>query len=375
MKKIATITFHGAHNYGSNLQAYALQEYIKRMFESNNEPIEYSILNLRTKTQLGLYSIFKPNNNVKNIIKNIILLPYLKQLRIKFKKFEEFINNNLEITSINYSTEAELENSNLKYDYYISGSDQLWNVRATDFNWANLLGFSKNAKKISYSASFGPLDINWDLYDKERFSKLLDQYDSISVREVGSYNQVKTLTNKESEIHVDPTLLLSVDEWEKLIGDDRQVKQRYIFFYSLETSREDIKLVKAISKKLGLPVVITKYANKNDYFNSFIKRYDSGPIDYLNLIKNADLVISASFHGMVFPIIFNVPFYAINGLADNRIGNLLNSTKLQDRSISNTDWEIKVKEAFNIDFNYSNQVIEKERNRSRRYLEEALEII
>ncbi len=374
MKRVATITFHGSHNYGSTLQAYALQVFVTELCLVYGQELDYSILNLRTTAQKEIYMITKPIISIKNVVKNIMTILYSKQLTAKYYKFENFISSNLRITNETYDNEKELAEANLDYDYYISGSDQIWNVRATDFLWSNFLSFVRKGKKLSYAASFGPLYINWELYDKDKCSNLLNFYDIISVREVGSHDQVNELTGKESEIHVDPTLLLTKGKWLELFGDKKYVESKYIFFYSLEPSSNDIRLVKQFSKKLGLPVVVSKYSNRKDFFNPFIKKYASGPIEFLNLINNAELVLSTSFHGTVFSLLFNVPFFAINGLADNRIGSLLKNVKLEERSLSYNDWESKVQRVFDIDFNYPNKVIELERKRSSSYLEKALDL-
>lgn len=377
MKKISTITFHAAHNYGSNLQAYALQEFIKSLCEKNNTPCDYEIINLHTRKQEELYSLFQPYNSLKNIIKNLMVFPYIKQLKIKQKRFNSFIKNELNITSKRYLSNNDLKRENFTSDYFISGSDQVWNIRSKDFDWANFLDFvnSSNSKKISYAASFGPLDINWNLYDKEKCKELLSKYDAISVRELGSFNNINYLLNKECSIHIDPTLLLNKSQWIEKLKLNEDNKGSYILFYSLEPNRETLKIVKSISKKLQLPVVITKYSNKYDYINGFIKRYDCGPKEFLDLVNGAKLIISSSFHGTVFSIIFNKPFFAINGLSDNRISTLLKNLQLEDREIRLDNITEKCLIAYDIDFNNANQVIEDEINRSESYLLQALDLV
>lgn len=376
MKKISTITFHAAHNYGSNLQAYALQEFIKSLCKKNNTSCDYEIINLHTRKQEELYSLFQPYNSLKNIIKNLMVFPYTKQLKIKQKRFNSFIKNELNITSKRYLSNNDLKRENFTSDYFISGSDQVWNIRSKDFDWANFLNFvnTSKSKKISYAASFGPLDINWDLYNKDKCRDLLYQYDYISVREEGSKKNIQNLLDKECLIHVDPTLLLTKEQWIKKLNLSSNNEKSYILFYSLEPNFETLEIVKKISKNLDLPVVITKYNNKFDYFNQFIKKYDCGPKEFLNLINGAKLIISSSFHGTVFSIIFNKPFFAINGLADNRISTLLKNLHLESREVRIDNIEEKCSLAYTIDFQNANLVIEEERKRSENYLKKALDI-
>ena len=116
MKKIATITFHGAHNYGSNLQSYALQEYIKKIAGSG---CLYEILNLRTDIQKRQYSLNKDNKITSKIVRKFLLKDFDRKNKGKYEKFENFINNKLQVTK-EYSSLEELKNANLKYEYLIS---------------------------------------------------------------------------------------------------------------------------------------------------------------------------------------------------------------------------------------------------------------
>ena len=116
MKKIEKITFHGAHNYGSNLQSYALQEYIKKIAGSG---CIYEILNLRTDIQKRQYSLNKDNKITSKIVRKFLLKDFDRKNKGKYEKFENFINNKLKVTK-EYSSLEELKNANLKYDYLIS---------------------------------------------------------------------------------------------------------------------------------------------------------------------------------------------------------------------------------------------------------------
>ena len=144
MKKIGVVTFHAPHNYGSSFQAYALQEAVKNLCDQD---CDYKIINLRTDKQKYMYSIDRDNNILSKITRNIIMKDYKKTYEIKNQKFEDFINNKLNVTK-EYHSYQELEKENFDFDYYISGSDQLWNLRAFDFDWSYFLGFAKNGKKI-----------------------------------------------------------------------------------------------------------------------------------------------------------------------------------------------------------------------------------
>ncbi len=151
MKKAAIITFHASHNYGSMLQACALQSTVENM------GIDCDIINLRTERQRDLYTVFTHRKGAKYIIKNLSHFVYYKPLTQKYNNFENFISSNMKLTENEYKTLEELQNADLQYDYYISGSDQIWNPVPADFYWSYYLPFVKNGKRIAYAPSFGQL--------------------------------------------------------------------------------------------------------------------------------------------------------------------------------------------------------------------------
>lgn len=369
MKKIGTITFHSSYNHGSNLQAYALQEYVKKLCGE----CEYEIINLRTTVQKNMYKSCFEKSGLKNKIKSILSFNEKKYKLARRNKFEFFINNILQVTE-EYESFGEIKESKLHYDYFISGSDQLWNLNARDFDWANFLEFADNGKKISYAASFGPTEQNWTDEEKERVKNDLSNYDYLSVREQGSFDNVKLLTNIEPEINIDPTMLLTKYEWLKMIDKTPLINKEYIFFYNLKGDKEIVKIAKKVSKILNLPVVVVQRTLRVEILYGFEKRYDAGPLEFLNLLYNAKLVLSSSFHGTVFSILLNKPFFSINGSSDYRISTLLKKMHLEDRTINLTNILDKCKIANNINFDEANKLLDIERKKSEIYLKKALEI-
>lgn len=369
MKRIGTITFHSSYNYGSCLQAYALQKYI------TNEIVkkcEYKIINLRIPKQRELYSNYWKKSGLKNFIKRIIYFNKKNEIQKKDELYEDFINNKLHITK-EYNSLEELQESDENFDYYISGSDQLWNLNAYDFDWSYYLEFVKSGKKISYSASFGDRKQEWTIAEKNRVTKDIKQYDCISVREEESCDVIKKITKSTPPIHIDPTMLLKYDDWMKLISNDRIIKEKYIFFYNLKQNKEIVKLAKKIGKKLNLPIIISKCPNKYEIFG-FKKKFDIGPLEFLNLIKNSELTLSSSFHGTVFSILLKKPFFALGASNDYRIITLLEKMNLKDRSINNQNFDELIKNSFNIDYRNVEKVLNDEREKSKNYLKKSLDV-
>lgn len=369
-KKIATITYHASYNYGSNLQAFALQEKIKLMIPD----CQYSIINLRIPIQKNMYKNIFELPGIKNKIKRLMFINRKKEFMKKQEYFEDFITNKLNISK-EYQSLEELNNENFNYDYYISGSDQVWNLRAYDFDWANYLEFVKKGKRISYAASIGPIDYKFSESEKTRIKEDLQKYSNISVREKGTADKIKELTGLDSTINIDPTLLLTKEEWNSLIPtEDNRKLGDYILFYDLKNKEEDWKMVKYIAENLKLPVIITRLPAKYLYKYNFKMKLDVGPIQFINLIKNANLVISSSFHGTVFSILFEKNFLAINGIEDLRIKDLLSLGGLENKSINIHNYKEALKNINSIDFSLYKKNIKREIEKSEKYLKNALEI-
>ncbi len=131
-------------------------------------------------------------------------------------------------------------------------------------------------------------------------------------------------------------------------------------------------MIRQISTCLKLPVVITQYKNKNDYFNRFIKKYETGPKEFPHLVDHASFVVTSSFHGTAFSILYEKPFFALDGMADRRISSLLKLTGLEEQSVTSVDLEKKLTKHDRINFTRANEKLIVERQRSLTYLKEAL---
>ena len=372
MKKVAVVTFHRAHNFGSVLQTYALQEYVKKLGKKVEIDIEYLVIDFYTEEQEELYKVYKSGLSVKNLIKNAFAFKNAKALQIKHQKFNEFISENFNVTK-RYKNSNELNLNPPIADYYISGSDQIWNVRAKDFSDIYYLNFVKQGKKVSYAASFGPLKIDWGQYDEQKYMQLLQAYDAISAREQKSAENVEYLTGKTCAVNVDPTMLLTVGEWRKIQSAADYNNGQYILLYCLEPSKQQLEMADAISQKFNLPIVILRYNNKNDMYNHYVQKYDSGPKDFLAYIDHAALVLSSSFHGTAFSLIYHKPFYVFDGMKDNRISSILLKTGMTERSlecmedIGRVTLEKPSKRKIE-------RCLSEERNTSKIYLRKALEL-
>jgi polysaccharide pyruvyl transferase WcaK-like protein len=315
-------------------------------------------------------SVFE-KGDLRNRILGLIYIKYKRLFKQRASRYEDFIANRLNVTK-EYSSAEELKSIG-PYDVYVSGSDQIWNLKCYDFDWSNYLEFAKNLNRISYAASFGPKSYEWNTEERKRIRQDLLKYAHISVREEGSAKAVNDLVGIEPNIHVDPTLLIDAKKWEKIASTQRATKKEYILLYDLKQNKNAYKIAHTLSRVYRLPVVVIKEnAKMLIRYPSFIKRYDAGPEEFLGYIKNAKIVVSSSFHGTVFSIIFRKPFFAVDGLKDLRISTLLNRTSLEERSVSNDDYKRKIMNAYNIDFSNVDAYLKRERERSLRFLTEGM---
>lgn len=367
-KSVGIITFHASHNYGSMLQAYALQQVLL------NLGFDCEIINFRTEIQKKLYCLPYLRGNFGSRIKHLLAyLPFLYVLKKKDYLFESFLIKELKLSSCEFSTSKELELSNLQYDYYISGSDQIWNIQGLDFDWAYFLSFIKNKKKVAYAPSMGPFPFI-DEKSLKYIAQYIADYDAISVREQSTVDCLKGVLHVEYPLVLDPTLLLPSTSWSTWIGEEPIFKGEYIFLYAPCYDASVFKMAQLLSKQLKLKVVVSQLygAIRADSWlldSTFTAYLKVGPKEFLNLCKYATCTIGKSFHLAIFSILLNVPFFIIDGLKDSRTRTLLQSLKLTSQAIDSTK-----QSTFSLDINFEEafRIIEKKRGDSLKWLQEAL---
>lgn len=313
-KKIGILTFHASHNFGSMLQAYALQHTLKSL------GYQSEIINFRSNFQRKYRSgdWYVPNKNLKSILQKLLLFPWRRDLTNKYNKFEAFLKQELQCSE-QYYTEQEVLKKALCYDVYIAGGDQIWNPKAGDFSWIYFCPFAAK-KKISYSSSIGDKP-SFTEDEKAIAKRYLDDFSAISVREESAAHLLETFTQKPA-VMLDPTLLLTAQEWVKHISAKPLVGGDYLFIYA---PYRQYALLRSIPSNNSLPLVIsTPFAWSALYNPRFIKRFNTGPWDFLNLIYHSKGVVSGSFHAAVFAKLFNKPLYCMDMGPESRIANLEN---------------------------------------------------
>ncbi len=348
MKKIGVITLNGNYNFGNRLQNYAMIEVLKR-YGNDVENIW-----LEEKDKYKAHALLK-----KNPITN------------KEKRFNVFCNfTHKYIKNINLESYKDINEE--EYDYFVVGSDQVWNPTFPVFDSNSVfLNFSKERNKnIAYAASIGILDIPDEHINS--FKTGLDSFKAISVREENAKRIVEEINGrKDSEILIDPTMLLSAKEWDKIadkpIGLDENEKFILTCFLG-EFSEEHRNEINEIAKKNNWKVI--NLLDEQDPF------HPSGPSEFLYLEKHAEVIFTDSFHSCVFAIIYNRPFIVYDRVSDKilpmntRIDTLVKTFKFSDRR-----YEKCIKENHLIyDYSEVNEILEKERKKALDFIERALDI-
>lgn len=370
--KNAIVTWFHYENYGTNLQAYALQKFLNdRNKETNIINYIPTYIHEKEKKKITYENICIFIKNRKNeLLKKIIKIKYNKEFKEKSRKFKKFIEININLTKKQYEKE-ELEELNNSYDNFIVGSDQIWNPNNVDDTF--FLKFVKNNKnKISYAPSFGVNKLEESL--KSNIKEDLEKFRYLSVREETGKNIVKELIGKEPLVVLDPTLLLLKEEWIRLI--EKKNEPKYILCYFLGNQKYYWKYVKRLQKETGYNVKIIPI-KEEDFFRKGDLQIEVGPTEFVELIANAEVVCTDSFHGTIFSIIMEKDFSVLKRFKDNdkksqnsRIYNLLSMLKLDNHLIDVNSEILRYK----VD-NYNNvqEILNKNREESINFLMNAIE--
>lgn len=358
MIKVGILTFHDAHNYGAVLQAYALKRYIQKLDDVDVKIINYHHYNIPD----GFPKKRKIDKlTLKNIAKHIYSS---KDHNLRWGKFDKFIKSLIDNTDSVYTNEEELEK--LDIDVWICGSDQIWNTDITrGFNKGFFLDFETKGKKVSYAVSMGIPRLP-EKYEEE-FKKCINNLDYISVREDSLEQYAKEFTNKEVVKVTDPTLLLDTDEYDDLILDNK-IKEKYLLIYALGPDSRLEEIAKKKAKEKGLKIYEVNDFKEKKHFCDQISH--AGPCEFVTLIKNADCIVTNSFHGTIFSIIFEKDFYTITRLNRNsRMESILAIVDMKDRLIENPEEIDRVKTQ---DYKKAKENLKKEISKSREFLEKAI---
>lgn len=316
--KIGILTMHRVKNIGSVLQAYATQKAFEQLGHEA-EIIDYEFVSHKPMT-LG-YIISSLKSFILNTFGGFHIQKYNRRIR-------HFYNTWIKCSQKSYNQKT-INQDYPRYDIYCTGSDQVWNPRYIDKDVTFMLAFTEDTcKRISYASSFATDMIPSDC--KTLYSRYLSRYEHISVREQTGVELAKSLTGKDVTLVCDPTLLLDSVEWQH-IGrfSATHIEKPYILVYFLGYMFDPrpylYGIVSDVQQKMNLPVYYINGGHHEMKQPHTTVLRGQGPSEFIELVHNADFLITDSFHGTAFASIFNIPMIGIVkslDSGDDRIGSL-----------------------------------------------------
>lgn len=338
MLRVCGVTYDHTTNYGSCLQAYALQS-VTDSITVHGEPCRYELLPtaaIKQKEKKPAITKGSLPARVKNRV-------FREISHYRRKKFELFEAQNVHYADC--TDRQQLEALNRDYDAFVCGSDVIWNLSFTHADPIYFLEFAEKYR-FSYAASFGVMDIHKDFQDLREdpdaiYQRYLPRLNRISVREKSATEIAGKITGEPAELVCDPVLLLTGEEWSRT-ADRANVKKgkgHYIFAYSTYLNGKFTQFVKQLQKQTNLPVIQVTWDVKGALKNGLL--FSPGPDEWLKLIRDADYVVTNSFHGIAFCCIFHKTFFfPLRDEAINRTGirlsDFLQYCGLEDRMIVGT---------------------------------------
>lgn len=334
--KIGILTYQRAENYGALLQAYALKTTLEQA-GYNVEMVDYW-----PEYHENVFKLFSKTNFKKRSflgkVKYLILFAFSFNWLIKRKKnLNRFMKEKLDLGK--HPKYTKKNDVCKEYDIVIYGSDQIWRKQSIrEDNWFDDWYFGSDniqAKvKLAYAASMGVMDVKEN--EKAYLKNTLKNFDTISVREKDLNSLLEDLGFK-SRLVIDPVFLLKQDSWCKLIKEYKLKKStsKYILFYNLLNSAESERFTNQLESYTGFEVIeVTKKMSFNDVGKRYVK--SASIQEFLNLINNAEFIVSNSFHGVALSIILEKQFYAVGfGERSSRVITLLESLELTNRFLFN----------------------------------------
>ena len=374
-KTVGIISFHRSHNCGSIMQAYALQKVISGKYNAMPEFLDFS-----NSGQKEVYSILKSKITLKSQIKNIVALANYTRLSKNNRSYSKYIDTHLPLSKEKYTELKELSEASPAYDLYLAGSDQVWNITIQDSDDAYFLPFIRSHTKIAYAVSQGAKNIVEHTYDINKYKKMIGDFDYLSVREPNGQKWLKEGFGIDSQLVLDPTLLLDQKDYSEAEepSEESLKKNQYIFVYATQISKDQELIIQRTAKEKGLKIVVWQpetWLKKFGWLKGYILPKSQNPGKYLTLMKNAKYVFTASYHGVIFATQYRKNFWVLqnNGMnleTDDRILSLLYRFGFKHRLLRGGKQDIDI--SLPIDYEEFESKLIKDRKKSFKFLDKAL---
>ena len=359
-KKIGIITINDYENLGNRLQNYAAQTILNNY--GHVETIDSNLHYVHSKSLLHYFKYIGLMKTKKILHYHYEKSPYEKNRKNSFKEFNKNIKFGYEIGR------SKSKSIDKKYDYFAIGSDQIWNLDFCSNTYISFAKFANKTKNVAIAPSIGKTTLSSE-YER-LIGESLQNINYLSCREQQGSDIVTRLTGRECITLIDPTLMLSSEEWDNVSKKPifHNENDKYILLYFLgELTKEYKDIIDNISKRYNLKVI--------DIYDKNSKYYSCGPSEFIYMIKHCSIMLTDSFHGSVFSYIYNKPFRIFNRVGgssmNSRLENLINVLHLSNNISINVD-------NFDLDHvldepNYDKDVLKCEQKKFKDYLDKAFE--
>lgn len=332
--KIGILTFFRPINHGAVFQSCALSNIVLKKLGHETQLIDYRLFSTEHFRKVFCFDEYPritrdPITFFRMLTIDIILAP---RRALRKRKFDCFIKRFLNTSKTCYDALDIVENTK-DYDLLIVGSDLVWNPEMTGgINPIYYLQFSTpKQKRISYAASIGLTALNSN--DLETIGSYLNTFSCVSVRENSAKNLLEPFVKKSVSRVLDPTLLTSASDWTTYMNPNyKRIKEKYLFVYMLEMSEVLIKTAKEIAEHNNLRIVT--YGSKKRFGREAINVYNAGPDEFLSVIANAEMIVTNSFHGCAFSLLYKKQFWCIpHTTRGTRMTDLLSDLDLKKKIV------------------------------------------
>lgn len=355
--KIGILSFPGSPSHGAALQMFALYSYLQKQGH------DVEVINYISNKVNYAPSSKKKKRNIRAFLTGTFAKIFLKDNTPFFREFEAKINK---YPVFPIAKTEDLTEVAQRYDRIVVGSDQVWNpvVTGDDMNYY-LTFLEDSSKKATYAPSFGFSKISKD--SKEEIAKALSEFRYLCVREKQGAKIIYDLIGKDVPVVLDPTFLLRTSIWEKQAKEIHACPRKYVLYYTIKPSEKLKKFAEELAKKTNCKLVLIG-GRVREYFQLSKKPISGvGPSEFLWLIKNAQYVVTNSFHGTAFSVIFKKNFYVeYSSDTNSRLENLVETLGLKNSIV---DENALLKPVVAIDYNKVSQALDKEKNHSVNYLQ------
>jgi ferredoxin len=386
--RVALATCHDKYNFGSMLQAYATQAYLRdRGFDVRTidktglgKAIEPGRMEYYRRHAFDIQMYREKTPFVEHRLRQKMVAEFGHEMAERKHAFDHFARDHFRLTRKCYSFE-ELHNMSREYDAVVVGSDQLWLPVNIGGGYFTLEWADPSVRKISYATSIGLSHLD-DFY-LDRLGKFLDDYAAISVRENSAARLVKDATGKYPQVTCDPTMLLTSDQWHEVANENYSniPKEPYLLCYFMGDNLWQRDCAVSYAREHGLKIVSVAQTDtyiESDEKYADIYPWDAGPAEWLALVEHASFVCTDSFHGSVFSNIFHVPFVSFRRHAvtsgqstNSRIDTLLGTLGLTERLCESLNSFDNIT-SMPIDFKESELKLEDYRSESASWFDSAL---